>query len=267
MTAQSLKTDRDPSPAPAPLDYYRNPNRTFKWWVVFMLWFVCFLNNGDRQAIFSIFPKLSSLYGFDKVQLGLIGSAFMWVYSFGSPVAGYVGDHLKRKNLILGGCFFWSLITGSTAWCSKLWQFITVRALVGFGETLYFPASMSLISDYHGPDTRSKAMSFHQSSVYAGSIMGSWITALIAEHYRWQLGFYLFGSLGVALAVVLTHFPKRTPPRTNGETAIPHTPTLQALQSRLVPTFAKSLSPFSPSAPRFCSCSPSYAPTSSRPSS
>jgi MFS family permease len=178
----------------------------FKWWVVFMLWFVCFLNNGDRQAIFSIFPKLTSIYGFDKVQLGFIGSAFMWVYAFGSPIAGYVGDRLERKKLILGGCLFWSLVTMTTGWCSRLWQFITVRALVGFGETFYFPASMSIISDYHGPTTRSKAMSFHQSSVYAGSIMGSWIIAWVAERYRWQLGFYLFGGAGVALAFVLYAF-------------------------------------------------------------
>ena len=187
------------APAPASTGH-------FKWWVVFMLWFVCFLTYGDRQAIFAIFPRLSSIYGFDKFQLGLIGSAFMWVYAFGSPVAGYLGDRLKRKNLILGGCFVWSLATMATAWCTQLWQFITVRALTGAGETVYFPASMSLISDYHGPDTRSKAMSFHQSSVYAGSIMGSWITALIAERYQWQTGFYLFGGLGIVLALVLQIF-------------------------------------------------------------
>ncbi len=204
MTSQRLEaTDRPVLEYAAPAD-----SALFKWWVVVMLWFVCFLNNGDRQAIFAIFPKLSSAYHFDKVQLGLIGSAFMWVYAFGSPIAGYVGDRLKRKNLILGGCFFWSLVTMATGWCTQLWQFMTVRALTGFGETFYFPASMSVISDYHGKDTRSKAMSFHQSSVYAGSIIGSWITALLAEHYRWQLGFYLFGALGVALAFILQIFLK-----------------------------------------------------------
>lgn len=30
----------------------------YKWWVVFMLWFVCFFNYADRQLIFSIFPTL-----------------------------------------------------------------------------------------------------------------------------------------------------------------------------------------------------------------
>ncbi len=171
-----------------------------------MLWFICFFNYADRQAISSIFPKLHDEFGFDPVQLGLIGSAFMWVYAFGAPFAGYVGDRLRRKDLILGGCLFWSCVTVTTAWCSRLWQFITVRALEGLGETFYFPASMSLVSDYHGPATRSRAMSLHQSSVYAGTVAGSWFAAWLAEHYGWRTGFYFFGTAGVLLAITLYLF-------------------------------------------------------------
>ncbi len=193
---------------------------SYKWWVVVMLWFICFFNNADRQAINSIFPVLKKQFGFDTVKLGLIGSAFMWVYATASPLAGYLGDRLKRKNLILGGCTFWSAVAASTGLCSKLWQFIVVRGLVGVGETVYFPASMSMISDYHGRATRSKAMSFHQSSVYIGSIMGSWLTALIAEKWGWRLGFYIFGAAGILLAIVLAAF-LREPVRGRLETATP----------------------------------------------
>src|SRR5258706_16253169 len=95
----------------------------YKWHVVAMLWFVCFFNYADRQAIFSVFPKLKEEFGFDKVQLGLIASAFMWVYALGAPFAGFIADLCKRKNLILGGCLFWSCITVMTGWCSQLWHF------------------------------------------------------------------------------------------------------------------------------------------------
>jgi MFS family permease len=175
----------------------------YAWWVVAMLWFVCFFNYADRQAIYSVFPKLKEEFGFDKVQLGLIGSAFMWIYAAGAPLAGYVGDRLRRKDLILGGCLFWSFVTVTTSWCSKLWHFVAVRALEGFGETFYFPASMALISDYHGPRTRSRALSFHQSSVYLGTILGSWAGAWFAEWHGWRMGFYVFGSAGLVLAAVL----------------------------------------------------------------
>src|SRR6059058_6041743 len=180
--------------------------RAYKWWVVAMLWFICFFNYADRQAIFAVFPKLKEEFSFDKVQLGLIGSAFMWVYAAGAPVAGLICDRLRRKDLILGGCLFWSFVTVTTGWCSKLWHFVTVRALEGFGETFYFPASMSLVSDYHGQQTRSRALSFHQSSVYLGTILGSWAGAWFAEKHGWRFGFYFFGGMGMVLALVLYKF-------------------------------------------------------------
>jgi MFS family permease len=202
--------DREP---PAPLS---RPGTRYKWWVVFMLWCVCFFNYADRQAIFSVFPKLSEEFGFSKVQLGLIGSAFMWVYAGTSPFAGFVGDRLRRKDLILGGCLFWSFVTVTTGWCQRLWHFVTVRALEGFGEAFYFPASMSTISDYHDPRTRSRAMSLHQSSVYLGTIGGGWLGGWFAEHLGWRAGFYVFGLSGMALAAVL-YFFLREPARGQAE--------------------------------------------------
>jgi MFS family permease len=184
----------------------RAPGANYKWAVVGMLWFVCFFNYADRQAISGVFPALIKEYGFDKVQVGIIGSAFMWVYALGAPFAGYIGDRVQRRHLILGGCLFWSAVTVLTGKCTQFWHFVTVRALEGFGETFYFPASMSLVSDYHDKRTRSKAFSIHQSSVYVGTIGGSWAGAWFAEHYGWRTGFYFFGISGAILALVLYRF-------------------------------------------------------------
>ncbi len=184
----------------------RATGRRYAWAVVGMLWFICCFNYADRQAISVVFPALKTEFGFNKEQLGWIGSAFMWVYAGAAPLAGWAGDRMQRRHLILGGCLFWSFVTLTTAWCSKLWQFITVRALEGFGETFYYPASMSLVSAYHGKGTRSRAMAFHQSSVYLGTIGGSWVGALMAQHYGWRTGFYCFGGLGMLLAAMLYLF-------------------------------------------------------------
>src|SRR5437667_8769714 len=177
-----------------------------------MLWFVCFFNYADRQALAGVAPVLKEEFGFSNDEMGLIGSAFMWVYAAAAPVAGFIGDRFRRKDLILGGCLFWSFVTLMTGWCAKLWQFVSVRALEGFGETFYFPASMSLVSDYHSPRTRSRAMSYHQSSVYAGTVLGSWLGAWFAAHLGWRSGFYFFGGAGLLLGLglySLLHEPRR----------------------------------------------------------
>lgn len=183
-------------------------NKNYKWWVVFMLWFVCFFNYADRQAIFSVFPLLKQKMGLSDVQLGIIGAAFMWVYAGFGAIAGIVGDRFQRKTLIIGGLIFWSLVTIGTALSTNYLHLVICRALEGFGEAFYFPASMSLLSDYHSKETRSKAMSFHQSSVYAGTIVGGTVAGFMGQYYGWHTSFYLFGGLGVILGVVLLGFLK-----------------------------------------------------------
>ena len=173
-----------------------------KWWVLGMLWVVCFLNYADRQAMSSLFPLLEREFGFSKAELGLIGSAFMWVYAFSSPLLGFAGDRKSRKGLVVAGCLLWSLMTGFTGFCAKLWQFVAARSLIGLGESVYFPSATSILSDYHHR-TRSTALSLHQSAVYLGTIAGGWIAALIAEHYGWRWAFYGFGAAGLLVALMI----------------------------------------------------------------
>ena len=65
---------------------------------------------------------------------------------------------------------------------------------------------MSLISDYHGRETRSRAMGLHQTSVYVGTIGGGFFAGLIGQYYGWRLSFIVFGGLGVLLGLVLSRF-------------------------------------------------------------
>jgi MFS family permease len=137
------------------------------------------------------------------VRLGVIGGAFMWVYAAALPFTGVVADRTNRKALILGGLLFWSAVTLATGWATQYWHLVVLRSLEGLGEAFYFPASMSLLSDYHSKATRSRAMGLHQSSVYVGTVLGGSVAGYCGDYYGWRTGFYLFGGLGIALATVL----------------------------------------------------------------
>lgn len=178
----------------------------YKWRVVGMLWWISFFNYADRQAIFSVFPLLEREMGLTTVQLGLLGSGFAWVYGLGAPFAGVIVDRVRRKTAILAGLHAWSLICMATVLSQNFHHLFWFRAAEGLGETFYFPASTSLISDYHGPDTRSRALGLHQTAVYMGTIGGGYFAGLIAETYGWRLSFIVFGGLGVLLGLVLQRF-------------------------------------------------------------
>src|SRR5258707_10961445 len=182
------------------------PRSNYKWHVVAMLWWIAFFNYADRQAIFSVFPLLKKEFALDTVWLGLLGSSFAWVYGLSAPFAGAIVDRVRRKSAILAGLQAWSIICMATALSANFSALIFFRGAKGLGETFSFPASMSLLSDYHGPETRSRALGFHQTSVYIGSIAGGFFAGLIGQHYGWRSSFVIFGGCGVLLGFVLNRF-------------------------------------------------------------
>jgi predicted MFS family arabinose efflux permease len=170
-----------------------------------MLWLVCFFNYADRQSIYSVFPKLQEdpALQLTTSQLGYVASSFMWVYAGAGWLAGLVGDRLRRKTVVLGGFFFWSLVTLAFSFATKYSHIVALRAIEGFGEAFYFPAAMALISAYHGKDTRSRAMGIHQSSVYAGTVAGGTLGGTLGQLYGWRSSFTLLGLVGMAFGVLL----------------------------------------------------------------
>ena len=178
----------------------------YKWYVVAMLWWIAFFNYADRQAIFSVFPLLEKEFHLSNLQLGLLGSSFAWVYGLGAPFAGAVVDRVRRKTAILAGLQAWSVICMATALVRNFTGLLFFRAAEGIGETFYFPASLSLMSDYHAKTTRSRALGFHQTSVYIGTIAGGFFAGLIGQVYGWRWSFVVFGGLGILLGLVLGRF-------------------------------------------------------------
>jgi len=183
-----------------------NLRPNYKWYVVGMLWWISFINYADRQAIFTVFSLLRYEMCLSKVQLGLLGSSFAWVYGLGAPIAGMVVDRIRRKTAILGGLHVWSGICVATAFSRTFRHLLFFRAAEGLGETFYYPASVSMVSDYHGPRTRSRALGLHQTSVYLGTIAGGFFAGLIGEHFGWRWSFILFGELGILLGLILDRF-------------------------------------------------------------
>jgi len=175
----------------------------YKWWVVAMLWTIVFFNYADRQALSAVIPLIRGELHLSPHEEGIIGAAFAWVYGLCSPFAGRLVDRIRRRTAILGGLQIWSVICAATAFAPGFGSLVAFRAAEGLGETTYFPGSVSLISDYHDQRTRSRALGFHQTGVYAGVVGGTTIAAVIGQHYGWRVPFVVFGGMGMLLAVVL----------------------------------------------------------------
>lgn len=172
------------------------------WLLVGLLWVVGLLNYLDRQIIFSVFPLVSAELKLSSVQLGLVGSAFIWVYGLLSPVAGYLADRFGRVRTILVSLAVWSLVTWATGYARSFGELIAARAIMGVSEACYIPAALALIADRHDR-SRALATGIHTSGIYAGIVIGGVGGGWMGQEFGWRFAFTVLGIAGVVYFVIL----------------------------------------------------------------
>ncbi len=192
----------------------------YAWALVAMLWVISFLNYADRSVLSAVMPQIRSDFQLSDQQLALLSSSFLWVYAIAASFAGYLGDRFSRKRVILAGLVVWSLLTFLTPLAGTFVIFVMLRALTGLGEASYYPAGTALISDYHGPATRSRALAIHQTAVFAGGGLGALLAAALADRFQWRLPFYAYGAIGIVAAVVVAAMMRDTPPAVKKQAAL-----------------------------------------------
>jgi MFS family permease len=173
-----------------------------KWGVVGLLWCMYFLNQADRQALFSVFPAVKAQLGLSDTSLGLISSVFFWIYAISVPLAGAFGDVWNRKWTIVAALTLWSTATLLTGLLPGLVLLIVFRGVTAGAEAFYYPSAVSIIADYHGERTRSTALSIHQTSVYIGIVGSGTLAGWFADRHGWSFTFVLFGATGIVIVLL-----------------------------------------------------------------
>jgi len=86
--------------------------------------------------------------------------------------AGWLGDSIGRRVLIIGGAF----VVGGSVACYGLvhaaWYLIAVRVVTGFGEAGFFVGAATMITDLAPPERRGEAVSYWSVAVYGGLSFG-----------------------------------------------------------------------------------------------
>ena len=176
-----------------------------------MLWAAAFLNSAGRQILITVLPQVRAEFGLSATQLALINSVGFWIYAVGALIFGRLGDATHRSRLIAGGLAFWAVATGMVSISTGLISLIIIRGLVATGEATYYPTAAALISDWHRSGTRSRALSIHQTGVFAGAGVGAVTAGALADAFGWRSPFLIFGIIALVFCVVLFKWLRDAP--------------------------------------------------------
>jgi MFS family permease len=171
------------------------------------------MNFVDRQLLASFANFIVPDLGLTNTQFGwLTGFAFIIFYASMGLFMGALADLVNRPRLVAIGLTLWSALTALSGAAKGFWTLAAPRALIGVGESILTPTSMSMLADRFP----ARKLGFASGFYYMGVPIGVGVSLLIAGYLGpaigWRNCFYVLGGIGVVLAVVML-FVKETPRR------------------------------------------------------
>lgn len=186
-------------------------NRSNYRWYVFAIFFIfMLLHQSDKLLIGPLTTPIMETYQIDEVQMGAVFTGALLVGAFLYPIWGYLYDRFARSKFLAVASAIWGATTWMSAIAPTFNTFMISRASTGIDDSSY-PGLYSLLSDYFGPKIRGKVYGLLQLSQPLGYMIGLLVATMLSGILGWRGIFYITGSLGLVLAVVIFFSVKETP--------------------------------------------------------
>jgi len=162
------------------------------------------MNFVDRQLLASFSNDIVPDLGLSNTEFGLLtGLIFLSFYSVAGLFMGTLADRVSRTRLIALGVGFWSLLTAASGLAKGFYSLAVPRMLIGVGESILTPASMSLLADRFPAHRLGFASGFYYMGVPIGVGVSLLIVGYLGPLIGWRACFYTLGGIGLGLALVM----------------------------------------------------------------
>jgi len=186
--------------------------RHVRWYILALIFLATIINYLDRQTIAVMAPAISKIYNLDEPTMAIIFSAFLWAYTIGPSISGWMMDRLgSRKGYVLS-MGIWSAAGVLTAAAATIGSgvsaivplkiapivlgFIVCRFILGLGESANWPAAIKTISEWFPTRERSFAIGWFNSGSSVGALVAPGLCTWLLLAYGWQMGFVVVGVIG-----------------------------------------------------------------------
>jgi len=180
-----------------------------------ILFAVNMMNFFDRQIIASVSKPIIDEWRLTDTQMGLIGTAFIWIYAVVGVPFGVWADRGSRKKLLSMSVTIWSLFTAASGLAWNYGALFLARMGVGVGESGCSPAGNSLIGDLYPASKRGKAIAIFMLGLPIGIFLSNMFSGVIAKAVGWRWVFFLATIPGLILAALALKI--KEPPRGGSE--------------------------------------------------
>ncbi len=172
-----------------------------RWYILLMISAMYLITYLDRVNISTAAPLISKEFGFDKITMGYIFSAFLWSYALFQVPGGWLSDRFGARRVLASVVGFWSIMTAATAAAFSATSFIGVRFLFGVGEAGAFPGATRAMQLWYPRSERGFVQGITHSASRAGAAIAPPFVLLIMYYLGWRSAFLICGAIGVLWSV------------------------------------------------------------------
>ena len=193
-------------------------NKTF--WgatVAYSLYYVC------RMSLSVVKQPLIDEGVLSAGELGVIGSALLFVYAVGKFLNGFIADYCNIKRFMATGLFFSALVnlllgvlgiandvvTQSTA--VIFFSFAILWGINGWMQSMGSPPGVICLSRWFPKSKRGTYYSIFSSTPYIGEFLSFVITGLVVGALGWKAGFVVAAIAGLIGSLIILWLVSDTP--------------------------------------------------------
>jgi MFS family permease len=155
-----------------------------------LLFTACTINYIDRVVLSVSAPQLVRDFGLSTIELGYLFSAFLWSYLVCVLPWGVYVDRVGTRVSTANGMAIWSIATLLTGLSWNFGVALSMRLLMGFGESSTYPAGARTIREWMPAGERGVATTVFNCGGYAGPALGSILMGFVVTSWGWRVGFF-----------------------------------------------------------------------------
>lgn len=164
-----------------------------------------------RKSFTFAMPGLIQDLGFDKSQLGILGSIFALTYGVSKFASGVVSDRSNPRYFMAIGLLLTGVFNILFGLSSSLMVFAIFWGLNGWFQGFGWPPCARFLTHWYSHSERGSWWSTWNVSHNVGASLIPWIAAYCLDYYGWRMAMYIPGVICILGSFFLVNRLRDTP--------------------------------------------------------
>jgi OPA family glycerol-3-phosphate transporter-like MFS transporter len=170
--------------------------------IVIITWLTYALLYLGRLNLSPALPAIAAALDVSRAEVGVLGTAFFWMYALGQFVNGQIGNHVSPRRMVAIGLGTVAAVNLLFALQSSLVAMTLLWLVCGYAHSMAWAPMMRILSERLDPAQRKRISTVFPMSYQFGGALTWVVTGVLIVLGGWQAAFWVPGLFLLGLLAV-----------------------------------------------------------------